>query len=200
MAGGVGGLLTGLRSLPRAALRVAGTGVAFIALVAVLFTVVDVWQGRDLAASEPSAPAPAPEPLPPVEAPEPDEPPEPDPEPDDVPAPDPDPTPAPAPTPGVPAPSSVSIQLLNGIGADGSAAVSRVRTQLVDAGFRVVASNTGRPYAATTIFYTTGYEAEARLVGSVLAVNDILPMTDLPPERRLSSTVMVHVVVGADRS
>jgi hypothetical protein len=74
-----------------------------------------------------------------------------------------------------------------------------VRTTLTEAGFRIAASRDGRAYDVTTIFYTTGFEAEARLVGQVLGVSAINPMTDLPPERRLSSSVMVHVVVGADR-
>jgi hypothetical protein len=201
MTGGVGAVVTGLRSLPRAAGRIALVGVAFVALAAGLFTAVDVWQGRDVAASPPPAvtptPSPEPEPAPPAEE-------EPEGEgdaeeeaPDGGAAPAPEPTPPPAPV--GPAPSSVSVQLLNGIGSDGSAAVTRVRTILTDAGFRVVASNTGRPYDQTTIFYTPGFEAEARLVGAVLGVNQIVVMTELPPERRLSSSVMVHVVVGADR-
>lgn len=192
--------MTGLRSLPRAAGRVVLVGVVFIALVAGLFTAVDVWQGRDVAASGPPAvaPTPTPEPAPPAD----EQPAEPDDGPEDAApggdtAPAPEPTPPPAPT--GPAPSSVSVQLLNGIGADGSAAVTRVRTTLVEAGFRVVASNTGRPYDVTTIFYTTGFQAEARLVGSVLGVTEIIAMTELPAERRLSSSVMVHIVIGADR-
>lgn len=204
MAGGVGTVVAGLRSLPRAAGRVVLVGVVFIALVAGLFAAVDVWQGRDVAASGPPAvaPTPTPEPAPPAD----EQPAEDDAEPGDGPedaatggdtAPAPEPTPPPAPT--GPAPSSVSVQLLNGIGADGSAAVTRVRTTLVEAGFRVVASNAGRPYDVTTIFYTTGFQAEARLVGSVLGVTEIIAMTELPAERRLSSSVMVHIVIGADR-
>jgi hypothetical protein len=204
MAGGVGTVVTGLRSLPRAAGRVVLVGVAFVALVAGLFTVVDVWQGRDVAASSPPAvtPTPIPEPAPPADEQPEEEAPAAEGEPaDGAPGGEAAPVPAPTPPPAPvgPAPSSVSIQLLNGIGTDGSAAVTRVRTTLVEAGFRVVASNTGRPYDATTIFYTTGFEAEARLVGSVLGVNRIIAMTELPAERRLSSSVMVHVIIGADR-
>jgi hypothetical protein len=98
-----------------------------------------------------------------------------------------------------PAPRDVSVQLLNGIGADGSAGVARVRSTLSDAGFRIVATSTGRAYDVTTIFYTVGFEDAARLVGAELDVRVIKPMTDLPAERRLSASVMVHVVVGADR-
>jgi hypothetical protein len=202
----VGSVVAGLRSLPRAARRAAGIGALFVVGVTLLFVAVDTWQTRDVTSAEPPtaspSPTPTPEPAPPVD--EPDAGSGPDAEAPADGTPDtggstPEPAPAPAPAPTGPAPSSVSVQILNGIGADGSDAVTRVNAALVDAGFRVVARNTGRPYDVTTIFYTTGFEAEARLVGTVLGVSEIRAMTELPPERRLSSSVMVHLIVGADR-
>jgi hypothetical protein len=98
-----------------------------------------------------------------------------------------------------PRPQDVTVQLLNGIGSDGTAAVTRARTTLSEAGFVIRATSNARAYDVTTIFYTDGYEAEARLVGSVLGVNAINAMSTLPADRRLSPSVMVHVVLGTDR-
>jgi len=202
VASGTASRFAGLRSLPSAAFRAIGLGVGFVVLVTAVFAGVGAWQDREPAPDEPvAAPEPAPVP-PPAPAPEPDG----DDDDNDADAPDDaddadegDDAPTQPPTTGGPRPADVSVQLLNGIGADGSSGVTRVRTTLAEAGFRIAASRDGRPYDVTTIFYTTGFEAEARLVGKVLDVTAINPMTDLPPERRLSSSVMVHVVVGADR-
>ncbi len=209
MAAGLFGRLAGLRSLPSSASRIAVTGVGFVVLTAALFAGVGAWQDRDTTPGDAVAPVePAPDPAP-------------------APAPPPDPTddadtdagtdtdadtdtdggdtegedasPAEPPATQGPRPADVTVQLLNGIGADGSAGVARVRTTLSDAGFRISASNPGRPYDVTTVFYTAGFEAQGRLVASTLGVSQVFVMTDLPPERRLSSSVMVHVVVGADR-
>jgi hypothetical protein len=198
VASGTASRFAGLRSLPAAAYRALGLGIGFVVLVSAVFAGVGAWQDREPAPDEPvAAPEPAPVP-PPAPAPEPgdadDDAPDEEDEGDDA-----DDTPTEPPPSTGPRPADVSVQLLNGIGADGSAGVARVRTTLTEAGFRIVASRAGRAYDVTTIFYTTGFEAEARLVGQVLGVRAINPMTDLPPERRLSSTVMVHVVVGADR-
>jgi hypothetical protein len=196
---GTGSRLTGLRSLPSSAFRALGVGVGFVVLVAGVFAGIGAWQDRGPRVDEPAA-APAPAPVP---APVPDG--APDDVPDDVPddeadedVPGDDATPDDPPAAG-PAPRDVSVQLLNGIGADGAAGVARVRSALSDAGFRIVATSTGRAYDVTTIFYTVGFEDEAQLVGAELDVRVINPMTDLPAERRLSPSVMVHVVVGADR-
>ena len=191
-----GSKLAGLRSLPPSAFRALGLGVGFVVLVAGVFAGAGAWQDREPKVDEPvAAPAPAPAPTP-----------EPVPAPDDTPADEADDdepssdeeAPAEPPATG-PAPGDVSVQLLNGIGANGSAGVARVRSTLDEAGFRIVATSPGRPYDVTTIFYTGGFEDAARLVGAALNVSTIRPMTDLPAERRLSATVMVHVVVGADR-
>lgn len=206
MASGLLGRLAGLRSLPSSAVRVLGAAVGFVVLTAALFAGVGVWQDRDTTPDDAAAaPDPAPAPTP---APQPDAAPDGTNDPDDG-ADDPDGTddadapdddaPAEPPATTGPRPADVTIQLLNGIGADGSAAISRIRTTLTEAGFRISASNAGRPYDDTTIFYTVGFEDEGRLVASTLGVTEVFVMTDLPPERRLSSSVMVHVVVGADR-
>jgi len=203
MPSGPLGRLASMRSLPRSAVRVVAVGAGFVVLVAALFAGVGAWQDRDATASPPPvAPAPAPAPAPPpapVPAPSDTEDEEPDTDEDgtdgaeETPA-----TPPPPPATG-PRPQDVSVQVLNGIGPDGTAAVDRTRRTLTDAGFRIAASRSARPYDVTTIFYTVGFETEGRLVGSTLGVTAVRPMTDLPAERRLSSSVMVHVVVGADR-
>jgi hypothetical protein len=213
--------LAGLRTLPSSAIRSMGAGVGFVVLVASLFAGVGAWQDRDAVA----APGPSPAPSPPS-APAPD--PAPDPEPDPEPTPGDgqgdangdgqgdangdgqgdangdgsggDTTPTAPPAQEGPRPADVSIQLLNAAGDGGSAALSTMATTLQEAGFRISARVTaGRRYDQTTIFYTDGFEAEGRLLASVLAVNEVYPMSELPPERQLSSRVMVHVVVGADR-
>jgi hypothetical protein len=193
----------GLLALPPSAFRALGMGIGFVVLVTAVFAGVGAWQERGSATDQPvAAPEPSPVPPPaPAPAPDPADPAD-DPEAPagegDAPVEEAPPEQPAAPAPG-PRPADVSVQLLNGIGPDGSAGVTRVRSILADAGFRIVASNTGRPYDVTTIFYTVGFEAEGRLVGQALGVTAINPMTDLPSDRRLSSSVMVHVVVGADR-
>lgn len=200
MASGSRGGLAGLRSLPTAAVRVLGVGVGFVVLVAALFAGVGAWQDRDATAAPAPAPAPASAPAPaPTPAPQDDEDDEDDDEAEGEEQETPAPAPAPAPAPDTPRPQDVTVQVLNGIGADGSAAVTRVRTTLSDAGFNIRATSNARAYDTTTIFYTAGFETQARFVANVLGVNAVRPMTDLPPERRLNSSVMVHVVVGADR-
>lgn len=190
MAAGTRGGLAGLRALPPSALRVLVLGIGFVVLVGAAFTGVGAWQDRDTTATETAAPEPEPEPEP---APAPEPAPEPEPEPE------PEPDPEPEPVDDGPQPADVTVQLLNGAGDGGAAVVADARATLTDAGFRIAASNNARPYDTTTIFYTVGFESEARLVGEALGVTEINPMTDLPPERRLSDGVMVHVVLGADR-
>jgi hypothetical protein len=179
-----------------AAGRVLVVGVGFIALVALLFGGVGAWQGRDQvpdAAPEPApeappAPAPAPTPAPPPA------PPEPAPDDDDDEA---EETPPPA-EPGVRPNSEVSVQVLDGISGGDQAAVARIVATLREAGFRIVAQNAGRPYDVTTVFYNDGYEAEARRVAQAIGAEVVNAMSSLPPERRLSASVNVHVIVGAD--
>jgi hypothetical protein len=193
---GRGSMLQSLRSLPTSAIRVLGGGLGFVVLIAAVFAGVGAWQDRDRSpdiAIEAPDPAPAPTPVP-----DPVEPPAPDGDAPDAPEEEPDGAVDEQPVEGPP-PGSVSVQLLNGIGADGASGVAAVRSLLSEAGFRIVASNAGRAYDRTTVFYTVGFEAEGRLVARTLGTTEVFVMTDLPAERRLSSSVMVHVVVGADR-
>ncbi len=219
MASGPLSALAGLRTLPSSAIRSMGAGVGFVVLVASLFAGVGAWQDRDAVA----APGPSPAPSPPS-APGPGPAPAPEPTPGDGTGNGDgqgdangdgqgdgqgdangdggggDTTPTAPPAQEGPRPADVSVQLLNAAGDGGSAALSTMATTLQEAGFRISARVTaGRRYDQTTIFYTDGFEAEGRLLASVLAVNEIYPMSELPPERQLSSRVMVHVVVGADR-
>jgi hypothetical protein len=197
-------MLGRLRALPSSAFRALATAVGFVVVVSALFAGIGAWQDRSSASPDVAAPEPAPEPAP-APAPAPADPgagdagPDTDPDAIDE-APEPAPEPTPAPEPVGPAPSTVSVQVLNAIGSDGSAATGRVESSLRDAGFRIVAvRDASRVYDDTTVFYTVGFEAEGQVVGRSLDVARVLPMTDLPPERRLTSNVMVHVVVGVDR-
>jgi hypothetical protein len=186
---------SGLLPFRTAAGRAVVAAVAFVAFVALLFGGVGAWQGRDRvpdAAPEPApeappapTPAPAPAPLPAPEEPAPD---------DDE---DAEETPPPA-EPGVRPNSEVSVQVLDGISGGDETAVSRIVATLREAGFRIVAQNTGRPYDVTTVFYNDGYEAEARRVAQAIGADVVNAMSTLPPERRLSAGVNVHVIVGAD--
>jgi len=205
MATGPLARFAGLRSLPATAVRMLGVGVGFVVLVTALFAGVGAWQDRDLtAAPRPTEPVPAPDPAP---APTPDDSDDTDDavdddsddtdDSDDSDGPDGTEDPAPPPPVTGPRPADVTVQLLNGSGVEG--ATRPFRTRLEEAGFRIVAANTARARDVTTIFYTVGFEAEGRLVASVIGTDQVFPMTDLPPDRRLRGSVMVHVVVGADR-
>jgi hypothetical protein len=188
-----------------AAGRAVTVAVGFVALVALLFGGLGAWQQRDLSAAEAPAPAPAP-PAPPAPAPAPAPPT--DDEDADVGEDDTtegedagneEPAPAPPTEPAVRPNSEVSVQVLDGISGGGSAAVTRVVATLREAGFRIAAQNTGRAYDVTTVFYNEGYEAEARRVAQAIDASVVSAMSSLPPERRLSPGVNVHVIVGADR-
>ena len=111
------------------------------------------------------------------------------------------PAPAPAPVPREPAPAveeerpaEVTVQLLDGGG--GEERVGEVRALLDAAGFRVAATNMARPME-DTIYFTVGFEAEARRAAELIGFERVESMVALPPERRLSSSVMLHVIVGA---
>ena len=206
MASGPLGRLAGLRSLPSSATRVLATAVGFVVLVAALFAGVGAWQDRDLtAAPRPVEPAPEPAPAP-APTPAPDQGDDPDADPDDDDADADDATPgddaddaddaAPAPPATGPRPQDVTIQLLNGSGVAG--ATDPFRSRLDEANFRIVATNNARPRDETTIYYTLGFEAAGRLVASVVGTDNVFSMADLPDGRRLTSSVMVHVIVGAE--
>lgn len=109
-----------------------------------------------------------------------------------------DPQPDPEPEPEVPAepafpPGEVTVQVLDGnAGGDGSAA-RRVAQELRDLGYQVIAENRARANSTTSVQYTAGYEAQARQVAAEIGGAEVRQQTNL------SSSVMVHVVVGADR-
>jgi hypothetical protein len=92
-------------------------------------------------------------------------------------------------------PADITIQILNA-GAE-EERLAAIRTTLVEEGFRVAATNAARPFDTDVIFYTTGFEEAALLVADALGIDMVEPMTSLPPERRLSESVMVHVVAGS---
>lgn len=109
-------------------------------------------------------------------------------------------SPAPEPVPHEPAPvveeerpAEVTVQLLDGGG--GEERVGELRALLDAAGFRVAATNMARPME-DIIYFTVGFEAEARRAAELIGFERVESMVALPPERRLSSSVMLHVIVG----
>ena len=93
-------------------------------------------------------------------------------------------------------PADVSVQILDG--GVGEERITEVVTSLQREGFRVVATNTAREHEDSIVLFTTGFEQEALRVAEHLGVTDVRPMDVLPPERRLSESVMVHVIIGRD--
>jgi outer membrane biosynthesis protein TonB len=137
-------------------------------------------------ADEPEEVEPEPEPEP-----EPEEPaeveesePEPEPEPEEA-----EPDPAPAIAPG-----DVSIQVLDGYKADGGAAARAVAATLRDRGYRIIAENQALSYDRTAVLYTAGHEAAGRQVAAEIGAAELRQQPG-----NLSTSVDVHVVVGADR-
>lgn len=190
---------SGPRPFNSAALRAGSVAAGFVVLVALLFAGLGAWQERDVSASTPPpAPAPAPSPPAPVPA-----------APADDDADDPEDTDAEEEEPAAPAApaepaarpnSEVSVQVLDGITGGGTAAVNAAVAILREAGFRIAAQNTGRPYEVTTVFYNDGYAAEGQRVGAALGASTVVrAMSELPAERRLSAGVNVHVIIGSDR-
>jgi hypothetical protein len=180
-----------------AAGRIGVVAVGFIAIVALVFAGVGRWQSQDLTPVAAPTPAPAPAPVPaPAPAPAPSPPATDDA--DDADDEAEEPAPVPPAEPAVRPNSQVSVQVLDGISGGGATAVTRVVATLRDAGFRIAAQNTGRPYEVTTVFYNDGYEAEAGRVAQAIGATVVTAMSTLPPERRLSAGVNVHVIVGSD--
>ena len=91
-------------------------------------------------------------------------------------------------------PSTVSVQVLDGYQADGGTAAGTVATELQDAGYRIVARNPALLYDITTVLWTAGHEQAGRQVAADLGAAEVREQPG-----NLSSSVMVHVVVGADR-
>ena len=92
------------------------------------------------------------------------------------------------------APETVSVQVLDGFQDDGGTAADGVAAQLTDAGYRVVAQNPALRYDATTVLWTEGNEAEGQQVARDIGAAEVREQPG-----NLSTSVMVHVVVGSDR-
>jgi hypothetical protein len=93
-------------------------------------------------------------------------------------------------------PASVSIQVLDAVG-DGSSARA-VADELREAGYDVVVINrAGREYDVTTVFWSPEQDAAGQQVAAAIGAGQAEPT---PEEVRLSDSVDVHVVVGADRT
>lgn len=112
--------------------------------------------------------------------------------------PTPEPTPEASPSAAAPSgdvdPASISIQILDAVLDDGGEAVERVEGELEAAGYRVVATNKAvRKYTQTTVFYTEGNEDAARQIAAEFGYDAVEPKPD-----NLSSSVEIHLVVGAD--
>ena len=187
--------VTAVRSPFRAAAsRVAVVAVGFLLVTAGLFAGVGSWQGAGDRADAAAEPVPV-EPVQPTPAPAPE--PEPVPAPEPAPEPEPEPAPEPEPEPVGPDPADVTVQLLDAQLDDGGAAVARAADLLEDAGFDIIARNSvaasrASAYAATTILYSPGFEAEGRLVAAALGATEVRAVT---PENRLTDRVKVHVVI-----
>lgn len=146
------------------------------------------------APAEPEEPAPAEDASPEDEA---DAEPSPAAEPTDEASPEPTEEPA-EPTEEVD-PATVSIQVLDAIGGEqGSAAAREVADELREAGFDVVVINrAGQNYDVTTVFWSPDQAAGGQQVAATI---DAGQAEETPEEVRLSDSVDVHVVVGADRA
>jgi hypothetical protein len=91
-------------------------------------------------------------------------------------------------------PSSVTIQVLDGFKTDGGTAADDLTGQLEGAGYSVVARNDALNYASTTVLFNPGFEAAAQQVAAELGGAVV---SEQPGN--LSTSVELHVVVGADR-
>lgn len=201
--------------------RAVGGAIGLVVLVAAVFGALGVLgradddvvvaDGRDEPTDEPDPapddateepdpePDPEPEPEPEESEPEPDDPedadePEPEPEPEESEeAPDEGDDAAPADRQF--APGDITIQVLDGYQADGGSAAAAVAATLRDEGYRVVAENPALRYDVTTVLWTAGFEAEARQVAAEIGAAEVREQPG-----NLSTSVQVHVVVGADRA
>ncbi len=108
-------------------------------------------------------------------------------------APAPTPTLTPSPTVTIP-PSEITVQILDAAG-DGGSAASDLGRRLRQAGYRVVATNQAvRTYQRSTLFYTQGHEADARVIQRDFP--EFVVVDEKPAN--LSGNVDVHAVVGRD--
>ncbi|HEX9888392.1 MAG TPA: LytR C-terminal domain-containing protein [Nitriliruptorales bacterium] len=146
--------------------------------------------------SDPTTEAPDPEPTPtPTPTPEPTSEAS-SPEPSPQPSPEPSPEPSPTEADGRIAASSISVQVLDAVLDDGSAAASDVEQRMKADGYRVVARNkASKTYDVTTVFYSAGSEAQAQQIAEQYGWSRVEGKPD-----NLSDSVQVHVVVGADEA
>ena len=91
-------------------------------------------------------------------------------------------------------PDTISVQVLDGFQDDGGAAADGVAAQLRDDGYRVVAQNPALRYEVTTVLWTAGNEAAGQQIARDIGAAEVREQPG-----NLSTSVMVHVVVGADR-
>jgi hypothetical protein len=92
-------------------------------------------------------------------------------------------------------PAGISIQVLDGVLTDGGEAANAVAQSLRDQGYDVVAVNRARQgYEQTTVFYTTGAEAQARQVAAAIGASAVEEQPG-----NLSEQVQVHIVVADDQ-
>jgi len=102
-------------------------------------------------------------------------------------------TASPSPTePGLP--DGISAQVLDAIHDDSGVGATDAADRLEAAGVEIIAENKAvRVYELTTIFYSTGREADAQAVADFLGVGVVEAAPDT-----LTAAVDVHVVVGQD--
>jgi hypothetical protein len=86
------------------------------------------------------------------------------------------------------------VQVLDGYQADGGAAADAVAAELADAGYRIVAQNPALLYQVTSVLWTAGNEAAGQQIAAEIGAGEVREQPG-----NLSTSVMVHVVVGADR-
>jgi len=118
--------------------------------------------------------------------------------PDDEPEPEPEPSDDPSPTPFEPTidPATVTVQVLDGDGAEGRAETEAVAGRLSEAGYNVVVINdAARTYEQTTVFWTDGFEEQGREMAQLFGFPEVTQKLE-----NLSDTVQVHLVVGADQA
>lgn len=177
-----------------------GAAVGIVLGTALLFAVIGMLRDDgptpEVVADSASEPADSDATTPPPGEPTPDE--QASPEPSPEPEPEPEPTPEPAPEASVD-PSTVTIQVLDAVGGEeGAAAAQAVADELREAGYDVVTINrAGRQYDVTTVFWSPGQDAAGQQVAAFLEAGQA---EETPDEVKLSDSVEVHVVVGADRT
>ncbi len=92
-------------------------------------------------------------------------------------------------------PASVTVQVLDGYQQDGGVAARALAEELRGDGYRVIAENPALRYDATTVLWATpDGEAAARQVAADIGASEVREQPG-----NLSTSVAVHVVVGADR-